>query len=128
LFHGARCDSSDGSSSSSTGHIPELVESKIVDSSDDESGQASSSTFGSAYRAECFVEYMFVPMRKKTNEDTSVKSEVSDSSSTVMPPIKRLKLEDDGSVDSNQDLSSNSSYDSDSTLPPPHQIKSNLID
>jgi hypothetical protein len=90
LFHRARCDSSDGSSSSSSnGYIPRLVERELVDSTDDESSQASNSTFSSELKAEHLVGYMFVPIRKKTNEDASDRSEFSDSSSTVMPLINR---------------------------------------
>jgi hypothetical protein len=67
-----RCDSSDGSSSSSIGYIPRLVEREreIVDSSDDES-QASNGTLGGAYRAEQFIGCRFDPTRKKTNDDGS---------------------------------------------------------
>jgi hypothetical protein len=71
---------------------------------------------GSEFKAEYFVECIVVPTRKETNEDAI---EISDISSTVMPTTKRLKLEDNGSVESNQGSSSNSSYNSDSTGPPP---------
>jgi hypothetical protein len=75
----------------------------------------------SAYKADYVIGYMIIPTRKiqETDEDMSKNS---DSSSTLMPPIKRLKLEDDGSVEPNQSSSSNSSYDSDSTGPPPSML------
>jgi hypothetical protein len=62
---------------------------------------------------------MFVPTRKKTNEDASERSEFSDNATTVMSPTKILKLEDDGSVNPVKVQVSNSSYDSDSTGPLP---------
>jgi hypothetical protein len=97
------------------------VEREIVDGSEDKSSQASNSIFDGACRSGQLVGCMFVPARKKTNEDGckvgSVKSESSDNSK-AMPPIKRLKLEDDGSVESIQSSSFNSSIDSDSTRLP----------
>jgi hypothetical protein len=107
-----------------------LVEREIVDSSDDESSQASNGSFEEGFRDEYLVGYMCVPTRKKTNEDGSkagnVKSESSDNSK-VIPPIKRLKLEDGGSVESNNSSNSSSSDDSDSRGPPPlvlHRVDS----
>jgi hypothetical protein len=89
LFHRARCDSSDGSLSSSIGHVPRLVEREIIDSSDDES-QASNGTYGGACKAEQFVGYRIVPTKIETMEDGNevgkVKSECSGNS--VMPPVK----------------------------------------
>ena len=121
LFHRAKCDSEDGSLSSSIGKVPRLVEREIIDSSDDES-QASNGSFKEKFKMEYYVGQMFVPTRKKTNEDGnkigSVRSECSDSSKK-MPPVKRLKLEDDGSVGSNISVNSSSSDGSDSRGPPP---------
>ena len=90
LFHRARCDSEDGSMSSSIGKIPRLVEREIIDSSDDES-QASSGSFEERMKRDYYVGQVFVPTRMKTNEDGneigSVKSECSDSSKK-MPPVE----------------------------------------
>ena len=121
LFHRARCDSEDGSLSSSIGKVPRLAEREIIDNSDDES-QASNGSLEEGFSDEYLVGHMFVPTRKETNEDGngigSMKSECSDSSKK-MPLVKRLKLEDDGSVGSNISVNSSSSDGSDSRGPPP---------
>ena len=76
----ARCDSEDGSMSSSIGKVPRLVEREIIDSSDEES-QASSGSFEERMKGDYFVGQVFVSTRMKTNEDKSevgsVKSEYS---------------------------------------------------
>ena len=66
LFHRARCDSEEGSLSSSIGKVPRLVEREIIDSSDDES-QASNGSFEERFKMEYYVGQMFVPTRKETN-------------------------------------------------------------
>ena len=100
----------------SIGKIPKLVEREIIDSSDDES-QASNGSFEERMKMEYYVGHVFVPTRKKTNEDGneigSVKSECSDSSKKI-PPVKRLKLKDEGSVGSYISVNSSSSNGSDS--------------
>ena len=99
LFHRARCDSDDGSMSSSTGKVPRLVEREIIDSSDEES-QASSGSFDERMKRNYYVGQVFMPTRMETKEDRSevgsARSECSDSSKK-MPPVKRLKLEDSSS-------------------------------
>ena len=64
LFHRARCDSDDGSRSSSIGKVPRLVEREIIDSSDEES-QASSGSFEERMKGDYFVGQVFVPTRMK---------------------------------------------------------------
>jgi hypothetical protein len=101
LFHRARCDSSFGSSSNSVWDLCQIICRDEIDSSDDDSSQDSNSTLSSEYKAEYVVGYFLIPPRQ-TQDSIEIARKNSDNSdnSAVMPPIKKLQLEDDGSVQS----------------------------